>query len=93
MKKILLPVSTFFVTLFSFAQQKEGKIIYERTTRMQIQVNDNDQLAQNLPQSRTEKFELLFGNNQALWRISDEQLPEEDNGGSGGMQIRFIGDA
>jgi GLPGLI family protein len=91
MKKILLPLSSLFVTLFSFAQQKEGKVIYERITKMQIQVNDNDQISQNLPQSRTEKFELLFGNNKALWRMSDEQVPEDDNAG-GGVQIRLIGD-
>ena len=48
-------------------------------------------MAQNLPQFRTEKFELLFGNNQALWHLSDEQVPEDDNGPGGGVQIRMIG--
>ena len=91
MKQILLPISAFLFTAICVAQQKEGKVVYERTIQMQIHINDNDQVAQNLPQSRTDKFELLFGNNQALWHISDEQVPEDDSGPGGGMQIRLIG--
>lgn len=91
MKKLSFTIFVTFTFIICLAQQKEGKIIYDRTTKMQIQINDNDQLAQNLPQTRTDKFELLFGNNQSLWRISDEQTPEEDNGGNGGVQIRMIG--
>ncbi len=91
MKKNFLPLTAFFITTTCFAQQKEGKVVYERTIQMQITINDNDQMAHNLPQSHTDKFELLFGKNQALWHISDEQTPEDDNGGGGGMQIRMIG--
>ena len=90
MKKIFATVIVAF-PIICMAQQKEGKVTYERITKMQIQINDNDQMAQNLPQSHTDKFELLFGNNQILWHISDEQTPEDDNGGGGGVQIRMIG--
>ena len=90
MKKLFATVIVAF-PIICMAQQKEGKVTYERITKMQIQINDNDQMAQNLPQSHTDKFELLFGNNQSLWHISDEQTPEDDNGGGGGMQIRMIG--
>ena len=90
MKKLFAILIAAF-PIISIAQQKEGKVVYERITKMQIQINDNDQLAQNLPQTRTDKFELLFGNNQSLWHISDEQTPEDDNGGGGGVQIRMIG--
>ena len=90
MKKLFAILIAAFPVV-SIAQQKEGKVVYERITKMQIQINDNDQLAQNLPQTRTDKFELLFGNNQSLWHISDEQIPEDDNGGGGGVQIRMIG--
>jgi len=91
MKKIFFPFPAFFLTTICFAQQKEGKVVYERTIQMQIQINDNDHMAQNMPQSHTDKFELSFGNNQALWHISDEQIPEDDNGGGGGVQIKMFG--
>src|SRR5689334_22859950 len=91
MKKILFIVTASFLTAICFAQQKEGKVIYARTVQMQIHINDNDQVAQNMPQTRTDKFELLFADNRVLWHISDEQTPEDDNGGGGGMQIRMIG--
>jgi GLPGLI family protein len=90
MKKLVSILIAAFPVI-CMAQQKEGKVIYERITKMQIQINDNDQLAQNLPQTRTDKFELLFGNNQSLWHISDEQTPEDENVGGGGVQIRMIG--
>ncbi|MES1226260.1 MAG: GLPGLI family protein [Bacteroidota bacterium] len=91
MKKILSIAIAIFPVIICFAQQKEGKVVYERTTKMQIMINDNDHVSQNLPQTRTDKFELLFGNNLSLWHTSDEQTPEDDNGGGGGVQIRMIG--
>jgi len=89
MKKILTLVAAASSGIFCFAQQKEGKVIYERTSQFQFRINDNDQ-EHNMPQSKTDKFELLFGNNQSLWHISDEQTPEEE-GPAGGVQIRMIG--
>jgi GLPGLI family protein len=92
MKKILFTLTAFLLATIIFAQQKEGKVVYERATKMQVHINDNDQVAQNLPQTRIDKFELLFANSQILWHISDEQTPEDDNGGGGGgVQIRMIG--
>lgn len=91
MKKIFFRVTAFLLTSVCVAQQKEGKVVYERTMKMQVQINDNDQVAQNMPQTHTDKFELLFGNNLALWHISDEQIPEDDNGPGGGVQIRMFG--
>ena len=71
------------------AQQKEGKVIYERTMQMQIQINDNDQLSQMMPKSRTDKFELSFGNNQSLLKHVDEEQQNDEFGG-GGMQIKMM---
>ncbi len=85
MKKILILLVAVFSGIVCFAQQKEGKVIYERTSRFQFRINDND-----MAQTRTDKFELLFGNNQSLWHTSDEQTPEEEGPG-GGVQIRMIG--
>jgi hypothetical protein len=57
---------------------------------MEIQINDNDEVSQMLPRTRTDKFELTFGNNQSIWKHVDE---DEDNGefGGNGMQTRMVG--
>ena len=90
MRKIFLVCG---ITLFSnllFAQQKEGKVIYERTIQMQIQIDDNEAMSQMLPKTRTDKFELTFGNNQSLWKHVDEEMENTEFGGDG-MQISFVG--
>src|SRR5947207_4759452 len=72
------------------AQQKEGKVLYERTAQMQIRVNDNDAISQMLPKTRTDKFELAFGNSQSVWKHVDEDENNDEISG-GGMQIRMVG--
>src|SRR5690348_8090447 len=91
MKKIVLISSALMITTLLNAQQKEGKVLYERTIQMHIEVNDNDQLSQMLPKTRTDKFELTFGNNQSLWKhIDDEDNTDELTGGGGSMQIKIM---
>ena len=36
-------------------------------------------------------FELIFGNNQSIWRQAEEDNNDDGNFSSGGMQIRMIG--
>ncbi|MGI8582846.1 MAG: GLPGLI family protein [Chitinophagaceae bacterium] len=90
MKKNSLVFISICFSLTIFAQQKEGKVIYQRTMQMQIQINDNDHLQQMMPKSRTDKFELTFGNNQSLWKHVDEDDNNDEMGG-GGMQLRMVG--
>ncbi|MBL0358610.1 MAG: GLPGLI family protein [Chitinophagaceae bacterium] len=71
------------------AQQNEGRVIYERTMQIQIQLNDNDQAEHMMPKSRTDKFELNFANNQSIWKHVDEES-NADEVNSGGMQIRVM---
>ena len=88
MKKIFLAGAALLFISQLQAQQKEGKVIYERTMQMQIHISDNDQVQQMLPKTRTDKFELNFGNNQSLWK----HVEEEDNNNEvseGGMQIKM----
>ena len=68
MRKLLLISTAIFLVNILTAQQKEGKVIYERTIQMEIHINDNDQVSQMLPKTRTDKFELTFGNNQSVWK-------------------------
>ena len=91
MKKMFFAGLSLMIATTLHAQQKEGKVIYERTMQMQIRINDdNEQLASMLPKSRTDKFEMTFGNNQSLYKHVDEKQQNEEFGG-GGMQVRMVG--
>lgn len=70
------------------AQQKEGKIIYERVSQMVARFNING-VDQEVPKTRKDNFELLFGSGKSLWRTIEK---EEDNdaGGGDGVQVRMI---
>ena len=90
MKKISFVIISFCFALATSAQQKEGKVIYERTAQMTARsmiVNGVDMAAQ-IPKSRTDKFELTFGNNQSFWKHVEEDNAQEEMSG-GGMQIRM----
>ena len=95
---LLLSAAVLFINLLT-AQQKEarlndavgqGKVIYERTIQMEIQIDDNDATSQVLPKTRTDKFELTFGNNQSIWKHVEEEEDNDEFGGNG-MQIRVVG--
>jgi GLPGLI family protein len=73
MKKILL-ILCLGSSLAGLAQMKEGRVVYERTMMFQRPVNMDPEMAKRIPQSRTEQFELLFGNNQSLWQV----IPSEE---------------
>ncbi len=92
MKKILIAIIGFSLSTLAGAQQKEGKVTYERTTQMQMRfAGGNDEMERMIPKSRTDKFELNFGNNQSLWKQAEQQNNDDDNTfGGNGMQIRMI---
>jgi GLPGLI family protein len=93
MKKILTAACSLFLVTLGNSQQKEGKVVYQRTVQMQIAfAGGNDEMERMIPRSRTDAFELSFGNNQSLWRAvdqdNDETFQQEDDGG--GIQIRMV---
>lgn len=93
MKKILLLISVALSSVITQAQQTEGKVIYERTTTLNITLSDPS-MANMIPKSRTEKLELNFANNQSLWKQAPKEIEDEPTAmGGGGMQIRFAGGA
>lgn len=79
---------------FTSAQKTQGKIIYERTSQMRFSFSGmHGGMEQELPKIRTDKFELLFGNNQSLWKQAEKE--GVDDGGSSftnsnGAQIRMV---
>lgn len=94
MKKILITVCAFIAAFASQAQQKEGKVVYERTIQIQIRINDghmNDEMQNMLPKTRKDNFELTFGNNQSLWKQAEREVEDGGDWNSGGMQIRMVG--
>ena len=92
MKKLLVSGCALMAIMYAGAQQKEGKVTYERTVQMQIRINDGNEEIQNmLPKTRKDNFELTFGNNQSLWKQAEKEVEDDNNFGGGGMQIRMIG--
>jgi len=89
MKKIVIAGCLILSVSLVPAQPKEGKVTYERTSQMMAHININGE-ENVVPQSRTDKFELTFGNNQSLWKQAEQEIQDNDNVNSGGMQIHMI---
>jgi len=96
MKRILLAGAALLATGLVHAQQKEGRVLYERTIQMQMRFQgmggeDAERMERLIPRSRTDKLEVLFANNQSLRRTIQDERPEgEVPGGGEGMQIRIV---
>ncbi len=89
MKRLFI-TSLFTVSIYLLqAQQTEGRVIYERTMQLQIQIDDSEEVSSMMPKSRTDKFELNFANNQSLWKHVDEENNTDEVSGSG-VQIRMV---
>lgn len=92
MKKYVLAAAALFAGLYSGkAQQKEGKVIYDRTVKIQFSFAGMPGGEQQMPSTRTDKFELSFGNNQTLWKQAESD--NQDDGtftSDNGAQVRMI---
>lgn len=90
MKSFALSILSLVCMYVTNAQQKEGKVIYSRTMQMQITMAGADQaMQQAMPRTRTDKFELLFGNNKSLLKHMDEESMADEVSGNG-MVIRTV---
>jgi len=93
MKKLLLCGMALSLAISNLtAQQNQGKVTYNRTVKLQMSfAGMPGGLEQQLPSSRTDKYELVFGNNQSLWKQEEQENNDDDvTGGSEGMQIRMV---
>ena len=92
MKKLILAGCCFFAMSMAEAQQNQGKIVYERISQVQIRINDDahGDLSNLIPKSRTDKFELTFGNNQSLWKAAEEENVNDNVSGGDGVQIKMF---
>jgi GLPGLI family protein len=94
MQKIVLAAAGLLFTVATMAQQKEGKVIYQRTVQMQITIAGMPGMENQLPRTRTDKFELNFANNQMSWKQMEDDIQSsaaEEATGGGGLVIRTIG--
>jgi GLPGLI family protein len=90
MKKILFSAFALFSIAVVNAQQREGKVIYQRTIQMQFRIADDAGPEREMPRTRTDKFEMNFANGQMIIRQMEDELPEENPGG-GGVMVRSFG--
>lgn len=93
MKRILIAGSAVLCVSLVQAQTKEGKVTYNRTSQIQIQIADMPGgMENNIPRTRTDKFEVVFGNNQSLWKAAEQDNDDDGatNFGGEGMQVRMI---
>ncbi len=92
MKHLILTAFSALLVITAFGQKKEGKVTYERIIKMEFVIADDHAGMENmLPKTRTDRFELTFGNNQSLWKQLEDDVQDElagGNGGGGGFQIR-----
>lgn len=91
MKRTLLIGCFSLVTLAATAQQREGRVVYERTMQLQMRFQGMEGMEQMLPRTRTDKIEVLFANGQSLRRQLEDETPDETQFGGNGVQIRMIG--
>ncbi|MEO6251996.1 MAG: GLPGLI family protein [Ferruginibacter sp.] len=82
MKKLLSAFAVLLCLQSTEAQVKEGKITYEQKVDMYRRIpEDNQQMRSMIPQFRSTKFELLFGDDQCLFKATEEEpdMTEENN--------------
>lgn len=89
MKQILLSVCVL-LALVSGAQMKQGKVVYERTMQMQWRAR-NPEVADQLPRSRKDHFELTFGANRSLWQVIPGDEGEGGTFSAPGVVVRMAG--
>ncbi|MBI5371132.1 MAG: GLPGLI family protein [Sphingobacteriales bacterium] len=93
MRKYLATAAGILVAVLSVqAQQKQGKVVYDRTVKLQFSfAGMPGGMEHQMPSSRTDKYELVFGNNQSLWKQAEQENEDEGiSSGGEGMQVRMI---
>jgi GLPGLI family protein len=91
MKRIIFTSYMGLALITANGQQKQGRVLYERTMQMHFQgmgMSENEE--QLLPRSHKDKLEVLFADNQSLRRTVTDETPEDFPPDEGGMQIHTV---
>jgi GLPGLI family protein len=92
MKKVIFGCISVVMIAPAFSQQKEGKIIYQRTTHMQIVTSHAPGEETPVQNTRIDRFEMNFANGQMIWKQMEDEMENDDmSTGGGGIMIRSIG--
>jgi GLPGLI family protein len=91
MKKIMFSAFVLLSIGTANAQQKEGKVIYQRTTQMQMRIAGHTGSENETIRTRTDRFEMSFANGQMIWKQMEDEIQDENFSGSGGVMIRSFG--
>jgi GLPGLI family protein len=92
MKKMIAVMIAAVMMQLASAQVKEGKIVFEETIDMHRRIpKENEQMKAMVPQFRTTKFELTFGDNKSLYKAAEEEPDLADQQQGGGIVMRFAG--
>jgi GLPGLI family protein len=91
MEKIFFSALAIFSITILNAQQKEGKVIYERVTQLQIRLADHTGSESESMRTRSDKFELNFANGQMILTTIEDEMMDDNIGGGGGLVIRTMG--
>jgi GLPGLI family protein len=87
MKRTILTLSMVLALLAANGQQKEGRVLYERTVKLRMGPGDVEQM---MPRLHKDKLEVLFGNDQSLRRPVDDNTQEEMTAESGGARHVYL---
>ena len=92
MKKMLFSGLAILALVDTQAQTQAGTVTYDRISKLQISfAGMPNGMEQQMPTSRTDKFELLYGNNQSLWKQAEnDNIDDGSIQTEGGAQIRMI---
>lgn len=90
-KKLLLAGGLTLLAFASRAQFPSGKVSYDRTVQLQINFHGMPGgMEQQMPTSRTDRFELQFANNQTLWKQAENENDNDNVINGDGAQIRMV---
>jgi len=87
MKRTILTLSMAVALLAANGQQKQGRVVYERTVQLRMGPGDMEQM---MPRSHKDKLEVLFGNDQSVRRGIEDNTQEEMTAESGGARHVYL---
>lgn len=92
MKKIIFSSIALFSFFTVLAQSKTGTVNYDRISKLQFSFSGMPNgMEQQMPTSRTDKYELMYGNNQSLWRQAENEGSDDGSFQTeGGAHIRMV---
>ena len=89
MTRLIFLSAITLLVLTAAAQQKEGKVTYQRTMELNLSFRGSPELENSLPKTRINTFELNFSGANASWKQVQE-LQSEEAGGPG-IILQFAG--